>query len=81
MRVRVKLFAAARQQVGREVVHVELPDSATVADLRARLAAEFPALQSDASLLLVAVNHQYATDDVLLTADAEIAGFPPVSGG
>jgi molybdopterin converting factor subunit 1 len=81
MRVRVKLFAAARQQVGQEVVQVELPDSATVADLRASLAAQFPALQHGASVLLLAVNHAYATDDVSLTADAEIAGFPPVSGG
>ena len=82
MKVRVKLFAAARQQVGQDVVHVELPESATVADLRAAVGRRsFPRLQSWASHLLFAVNHQYATDDVPLTADAEIAGFPPVSGG
>ena len=81
MRVRVKLFAAARQQVGQDVVQVELPESATIADLREQLAGQFPALQSGASHLLFAVNHQYATDDVSLAADAEIAGFPPVSGG
>lgn len=81
MNVRVKLFAAAQQQVGQDVVQVELPESATVADLREHLAARFPALRSWVSHLLFAVNHQYATDDVPLAADAEIAGFPPVSGG
>jgi molybdopterin converting factor subunit 1 len=81
MNVRVKLFAAAKQQVGQDVVQVELPESATIADLREHLAARFPALRSWVSHLLFAVNRQYATDDVSLAADAEIAGFPPVSGG
>jgi molybdopterin converting factor subunit 1 len=81
MKVRVMLFAAARQQVGQDVVHVELPESPTIADLREQLASQFPALQNWASHLLFAVNHQYAADEVPLEADAEIAGFPPVSGG
>jgi molybdopterin converting factor subunit 1 len=81
MRVCVRLFAAARQQAGQAVVQVELPESATVADLRGALAASCPALADVLPHLLFAVNHQYATDDVPLASDAEIAGFPPVSGG
>ena len=81
MRVRVKLFAAAKQLAGQVVVQVELPESATVADLRRQLAVRFPALRHWVPHLLFAVDHRYATDDVSLAPDAEIAGFPPVSGG
>ena len=81
MRVCVRLFAAARQQVGQEIVHVELPARATVADLRAQLAERYPVLQSGTTQLLFAVDRQYATDDTPLVANAEVAGFPPVSGG
>lgn len=81
MKVCVRLFAAARQQVGQDRVSVELPEAATVADLRRGLAEQYPALQDRAARLLFAVDRQYATDDASLAADAEIAGFPPVSGG
>ena len=81
MRVTVKLFAAAKEQAGQDALQVELPASATVGDLRTGLAVQFPALASLASRLLFAVDHQYVTDGQRLAADAEIAGFPPVSGG
>ena len=81
MRVRVKLFAAVRQQAGHDVVQVELPESATVAELRDQLVAQFPALQSGVLRLLFAVNQQYAPDDLTLQPADEIASFPPVSGG
>ena len=40
MIVSVKLFALARDLVGREAVEIELDDPATIDDLRRRLAAE-----------------------------------------
>lgn len=81
MKARVRLFAGAREGVGCDVVEVELPGAATVADLRAALSAEFPALGRWGPRLLLAVNQQYATDELQLREDADIAGFPPVSGG
>ncbi len=43
MMVHVRLFARARDLAGADSVAVELPDGATVADLRRRLAADHPA--------------------------------------
>ncbi|MCL4201710.1 MAG: MoaD/ThiS family protein [Pirellulaceae bacterium] len=81
MKIQLKLFAAARQAVDRETVQIELPDTATVADLRAAIARQFPALDATARHSLFAVNNQYADDATALPPDAEVACIPPVSGG
>jgi sulfur-carrier protein len=81
MTVIVKLFAAAREHAGAEVLAVELPAGATVATLRSELARRAPALASLLAKSAVAVNHDFAEDDRVLTAADEVAVIPPVSGG
>ena len=81
MIVRVQLFAAAREAAGCEVVEVELPAPGTVGTLRQQLIQSVPALRHHAAQLLIAVDCQYAQDDVHVGPDSEIAAFPPVSGG
>lgn len=81
MNVSVQLFARARDLAGSERVMLDLPDGARVADLRAALAADHPGLRPLVPNLHVAVNQEYATDDSPVPADAEVACFPPVSGG
>jgi molybdopterin synthase sulfur carrier subunit len=75
------MFAVARQMVGREVVELQLPAAATVRQLRAALTAEVPALASLMPHLMFALNAEYASDDAVIPAGAEIACIPPVSGG
>lgn len=75
----VHLFAAAAERVGRSAV--ELPRPPTVAGLRRALADNWPALGDLLPRCAIAVNHEYAADDVPLTPDDEIAVIPPVSGG
>ncbi|HEX4148496.1 MAG TPA: MoaD/ThiS family protein [Pirellulales bacterium] len=81
MIVRCRLFAAARDQAGNEVVELELPDSSTIGDLRARLAAQYPGLAPLVPHLMFAIDSAYAADDTAIPRRAEIAGIPPVSGG
>ncbi|MBP90599.1 MAG: molybdopterin synthase sulfur carrier subunit [Planctomycetaceae bacterium] len=81
MKVEVKLFAVAKQIANAESVAVELADRATVGQLRDALVAQFPGLAPVMSHIAVAVNAQYSADDVILTADSEVACIPPVSGG
>lgn len=81
MLVHVRLFARARDLAGADVLRVELPDGATVADLRRRLAAEHPALASLLERSALAVENEFAADSRVLSADAEVALLPPVSGG
>lgn len=81
MKVRVKLFAAAKQRAGSDVVEVELPQPATVANLRAALAEQHPNLTSLLPHAKLAINSDYASDQTVIPAAAEIAIIPPVSGG
>jgi molybdopterin converting factor subunit 1 len=81
MQVRVHLFARFRDLVGAEVVTLTLPDAATVRDLRHCLALAYPALAPLLERSAVAVNNDFAEDNRLIGADAEIALLPPVSGG
>ena len=81
MIVQVRLFAAARQEAGSDVIDVELKDGATVADVRDALAAQLPALSSLLPRVAFAVDAEYAADACEIPDGAEVACIPPVSGG
>jgi molybdopterin converting factor subunit 1 len=79
--VTVRLFALARQRVGRPQVVLDLPEPATVGDLKRVLAAEHPELAPLVPNLLIAVGAEYAPDDRPVSAGDDVAVIPPVSGG
>ena len=81
MTVTVILFAAARDLAGADSLALDLPASATVADLRAELARRVPALAKLLAKSAVAVNHDFVEDDRVLAPGDEVAIIPPVSGG
>ena len=79
--VRVKLFARAKELAGNDTIEVSLPAGSTVSALREALVVAIPALGPLASSLHIAVNQQYAGPQAVIPEQAEIACFPPVSGG
>jgi molybdopterin synthase catalytic subunit len=81
MKVRVKLFAVAKQRVGSGAIDVELPDGATVRQLRGALVEQFPPLADVVPHVRFAVNSEYASDAAPVPLAAEVAMIPPVSGG
>jgi len=81
MLVAVRLFARARDLAGSESVSIEMPDQATVADLRDQLGSVYPALKSLLARSALAVNNEFADEATILPANAELALLPPVSGG
>ena len=81
MLIRVKLFAAMRDLTGDEIAEVELPDGATVGDLRRELGKQLPLARSLLTRSAIAVNHDVAENDRSLQATDEVAAIPPVSGG
>jgi molybdopterin converting factor subunit 1 len=80
--VRVRLFAALREQAGSDSIEIELGEGATVADAIERLSA-LPPLAGLLERLPVAmaVNRDYARPDTPLCAEDELALIPPISGG
>jgi molybdopterin converting factor subunit 1 len=79
--MQVHLFARARDLVGADLITVDVPEGATVADLRRRLAALYPALAGLLERSALAVNDEFADEAMTLPARAEVALLPPVSGG
>lgn len=76
MQVSVRLFAALRERAGADVVELELPDGACVADALERLQD-----LTDGVPVVMAVNHEYADREATLSGGDELALIPPVSGG
>ena len=82
MKIRVLLFATLKQRAGRAELALELPEGAAVGAARAALAEKFPALDEGVlGRALAAVNQEFAADEDVLHEGAELAFFPPVSGG
>ena len=81
VRVRVRLFAVAKDLAGCSEVDIELPTAPTVADLRYALASCLPSLRPIWPKVLIAVNEEYADENMMITTGSRIAVIPPVSGG
>lgn len=81
MLVELRLFALARDRVGQPTVTLDLPELATVADLKRALIERRPELAPLLPALRFAVDSAYADDDATIPAGAELAAIPPVSGG
>jgi molybdopterin synthase catalytic subunit len=81
MKLTVLFFATLKEKAGRDRLVLEIAPGTTVAAVKARLAADLPALAANLPTALASVNHEFAfAEDVLKDGD-EIALFPPVSGG
>lgn len=81
MKVRVRLFAVARELSSCDSLELELPAGSTIDDLRTALAKHVPALQEVLPGVLFAIGTSYASNKTPLQPDAEVACIPPVSGG
>ncbi len=81
MRTRVLLFAALREAAGTRELLVELPEDASVQDLKQQIAAAQPALAPLLANAAVALNEEYVPGDRRICAGDTVALIPPVSGG
>ena len=79
--VKIFLFATLRDYAGVKTIQMELPIEATVADLKEMLIKNHPRLSPARDSMMAAINREYAADEQLIPLNAEIAFFPPVSGG
>lgn len=81
VKVSLHLFASVREAVGERNVSLEIDDDATVADLRSRLAVDYPRLEPMLPNVVFAIDDEYVAFDERLHDGAEVALIPPVSGG
>lgn len=81
MEVLVKYFATLHDRAGLRQEAVELPEEATLAELKRRLTARHDRLEQALDSALASVNREYADPEQSLHDGDEVAFFPPVSGG
>lgn len=80
-KIKILFFATLRDRAGTKSVELEVPANLNVGALKERLASDYPNLKEFLKNVLVSVNREYAFDETTIPPDAEIALFPPVSGG
>jgi molybdopterin converting factor subunit 1 len=81
MRVKLLFFATLRDRAGAKTSEIDIPEGTTVKGLKEQVARDYPGLEASMQSALISINHEYAFDDTLIPVDAEVALFPPVSGG
>ena len=81
MAIKVLLFASIADLAGTREVMVDSAGHPDAGSVYARLAGDFPALQSRRDTVLYAVNSEFARPETPVRDGDEVAFFPPVSGG
>ncbi len=80
-RIKLLFFATIRDRAGTKSMDLDVPDGMTVQGLKDRIAEEYPNLRESMKSVLVTIDREYAFDDAVIPPNAEMAMFPPVSGG
>jgi molybdopterin converting factor subunit 1 len=80
-RVKLLFFATLRDRAGAKSIELEIPAELTVQGLKDKISSDFPGLRDSMSSVIITINREYAFDDAVIPQNAELAMFPPVSGG
>jgi molybdopterin converting factor subunit 1 len=80
-KVEVFFFAVLRDKAGVKKAEMEIPPKVTIAEFKLLVIDKFPKISDSMESTLISVNKEVAFDDEVIPAGAEIALFPPVSGG
>lgn len=83
MKIKMALFAAARELVGSHVIELDLDhdNSITVQELRDQLSLRYPELNTLLPQSSIAVDHEFAVPQQVILPESDVALIPPVSGG
>ena len=79
MKINILAFGIVKEIFGSSGIELELQD-ANVAALRNLLTEKYPRLTQLKSFM-IAVNNDYAEDEMMIVEKDEVAIIPPVSGG
>jgi molybdopterin synthase catalytic subunit len=81
LKSKIILFAKLKEIIGTSQLELDLFEGAKVSDLKIELIQKFPHLNDYLQIMLVSINQNFAFDSDTIPDNAEIALFPPVSGG
>jgi molybdopterin converting factor subunit 1 len=79
--IKLLFFATIRDRMGVRSLEMDIPVDMNVQGLKEKLSKDYPALKESMKSVLISINQEYSFDDAVIPLNAEIALFPPVSGG
>ena len=79
--IKLLFFATIRDRAGTKSLEIDVPADLTILGLKEKLSADYPDLKDSLKSVLITINREYAFDEAIVPPNAEIALFPPVSGG
>jgi len=79
--IKLLFFATLRDRVGLREAEMDLVEGITVNELKSLLSERYPSAGPTLDTAIVSVNKEFAFDADVIPEGAEIAIFPPVSGG
>ena len=80
-RIKLLFFATLRDRAGTKSMELDIPEGMTVRGLKEMISDEYPNLKESMSSVLITIDREYAFDEAVIPPNAEMAMFPPVSGG
>ncbi len=81
MKVKVLLFASLKDIAGRRALEMELDDASTLKQVTEKLASLYPEIGRMQKSVRIAINQEFADEEISLNNGDEIAFLPPMSGG
>jgi molybdopterin converting factor subunit 1 len=79
--IKLLFFATLRDRAGARSMELDIPADLTVQGLKDKISSEYPNLREAMSSVIITINREYAFDEAVIPLNAELAMFPPVSGG
>jgi molybdopterin converting factor small subunit len=81
-KITIILYANLKEKAGTDRIEMQVPNNATIADLKQILKQDYPALGPQLANVHVMVNKRnLPLDTDVVPPDAEITFLPPISGG
>lgn len=79
--IKLLFFATIRDRAGAKSLELDIPLDMTIKGLKEKLSTDYPNLKESMKSVLITINREYAFDEAVVPANAEVGMFPPVSGG
>jgi molybdopterin synthase catalytic subunit len=79
--LKILFFAKLKELIGASQIKFDIERGSTIQDLKNRLIKEYPQLQDFLPIMLISINQNFAFNTDVIPENAEVACFPPVSGG
>ena len=79
--ITINLFYHLKEKAGTSKVQVEIPETATMKDLKQILIKQYPALESQLDNILMLINQKIAVDEDKIPKGAQVSFLTPIGGG